>query len=419
MATGDIRIDALVEASRTTLATNHINGTGAVITYSFLSSAPASLGVYDFRGLTDAQKGAVRTMLGEVSTQVGISFKEVTTGGVLQYGTYTGRSGIPSNIESKAESITDANGSFVWLNWQVPEIANLANGYGKQLVLHETAHSLGLKHPQAYSGFDSGPYLPDGTATAANTIMAYNGGNTDKLGSYDVIALQYLYGAPGTPAPATNAIKVTSATTIGSYFNDTLSLDVNSLSSSVRVQGLTGTDTLSINVASSTATFQTDLKQFTYTKANGSFAGVYLDSVERIQFTDKTIALDIEGNAGQTYRLYKAAFDRKPDAAGLGYWLNQMDQGASLKTVAEGFVASNEFTTLNGTNPTSTQLTTNLYQHVLGRAPDQTGLAYWVAQLDNRQMSTSEVLMGFAESTENKIAVSGQIQGGIEYVAVS
>lgn len=419
MATGDIRIDALVEASRATLATNHINGTGAVITYSFLSSAPANAGVYDFRSLTEAQKGAVRTMLGEISTQVGVTFKEVTEAGLLQYGAYSGRLGIPSHIKGMAESITNSTGSYVWLNWQAPEVANLANEVGKRLIMHETAHSLGLKHPQAYSEFDSGPYLSDSAATAANTIMAYNAGNPQQLGSYDVIALQYLYGASGTPAPATNAIKVTSATTTGSYFNDTLSLDVNSVSGSVRVQGLTGTDTLSINVASSAATLQADLKQFTYTKANGSFAGVYLDSVERIQFTDKTIALDIEGNAGQTYRLYKAAFDRKPDAAGLGYWLNQMDKGASLKTVAEGFVASNEFSTLNGTNPTSTQLTTSLYQHVLGRTPDQTGLAYWVAQLDNRQMSASEVLMGFAESAENKIAVSGQIQGGIEYVAVS
>ena len=35
----------------------------------------------------------------------------------------------------------------------------------------------------------------------------------------------------------------------------------------------------------------------------------------------KPLALDINGTAGQVYRLYQAAFDRKPDLVGLGYWI--------------------------------------------------------------------------------------------------
>lgn len=417
MATGDIRIDALVEASRATLATNHAQGTGAVITFSFLTAPPIGSDAFDFRSLNDAQKSAVRSMLTEVASVVGVIFKEVNDGGLLQYGTYTGRPGIPSGPDNKAESITDNKGSIVWLNWQVPEIANLATGYGRQLLLHETAHTLGLKHPEPYSAYDTGPYLPAGTATAAHTIMSYNGGNTEHLGDYDVAALQYLYGGPGSTVSTGTTVNLSSTTTTGSYFNDKITLDVNAFGSSARITGLAGTDTLVINVASNKAVFQSGLKQFTYTKDDGSFAGLFLDGVERVQFTDKTIALDIDGNAGQTYRLYKAAFDRAPDKAGLGYWLNQMDNGASLKSVANGFVGSNEFTTLNGSNPTSTQLATSFYQHVLGRAPDQAGLAYWVNQLDSNTMDRSDVLIGFSESNENKIAVTGQIQGGIDYTS--
>ena len=87
-------------------------------------------------------------MLAEIASIGGITFKEVADGGLLQYGTYTGRPGIPSGPDNKAESVNSSNGSVVWLNWQVVEIANLGSGYGKQLVLHETAHALGLKHPE-------------------------------------------------------------------------------------------------------------------------------------------------------------------------------------------------------------------------------------------------------------------------------
>ena len=209
---------------------------------------------------------------------------------------------------------------------------------------------------------------------------------------------------------------MTSASATGSYFNDRFILDTATTISSVSVSGGTGVDQLDINVSSSRATLSADLKSFTYTKANGSFAGVYLDSVERIHFTDQTLAFDVEGNAGQAYRLYKAAFDRTPDKEGLGFWISVLDKGASLESVAAGFVASQEFQTINGTHPTNLQLVSSLYQHVLGRAPDQAGLDFWTAQLDNNSLPVNNLLVSFSESNENKIALSGQISAGIEYV---
>ena len=44
-------------------------------------------------------------------------------------------------------------------------------------------------------------------------------------------------------------------------------------------------------------------------------------NIERLRFTDATLAFDTAGNAGQTYRLYQAAFNRTPDLAGLGGWI--------------------------------------------------------------------------------------------------
>lgn len=403
VATGDIRIDSLLALPQHTLARNLTQGKAVEITY-------------DFSGYSAEQASAISSMLAEVSTQIGVSFRQVSQGGLLTFGFYTGgptlADGSPSSgyMQMKA----DGSGASVWLNSSFPGMQKLDSGYGRQVALHELAHALGLKHPGQYSSADSGPYLPIDQATANHTIMAYNGGNTEHLGDYDVLALQYIYGG-SAKAGGPNLINVTSSVATGSFFNDKLLLDTSKVSATVSISGGTGTDTLQINVSSKNVTFQSDLKQFVYTNADRSFAGVYLNSVERVQFSDRSLALDVDGNAGQTYRLYKAAFDRTPDNSGLGYWINQMDSGASLKTVAQGFVSSNEFIALNGANPTSTQLTTSLYQHVLGRAPDSTGLSYWVTQLDTGTMSRSDVLLGFSESTENKIAVSGQIQNGIEY----
>jgi len=143
---------------------------------------------------------------------------------------------------------------------------------------------------------------------------------------------------------------------------------------------------------------------------------LFFKGYERVKFDDKIVAFDVGGNAGQAYRLYKAAFDRAPDKQGLGFWINQLDKGASLESVSAGFSSSQEFQAINGASPTNLQLVASLYQHILGRAPDQSGLDFWAHQLDNHSLNTSNLLVSFSESNENKVALTGQVAAGIEYI---
>ena len=148
------------------------------------------------------------------------------------------------------------------------------------------------------------------------------------------------------------------------------------------------------------------------TSANGTDT---LINLERLLFSDVSIALDISGTAGQAYRLYQAAFGRKPDLVGLGYWIKDMDKGSSLTTVAAGFFQSPEFQKLYGNNPTTMTLITNFYQNVLHRAPDQAGFDYWANEFNTGKITPAGALASFCESTENQALVIGAIQNGIEY----
>ncbi len=68
-----------------------------------------------------------------------------------------------------------------------------------------------------------------------------------------------------------------------------------------------------------------------------------LKGIERILFDDQVLALDLGGTAGQSYRIYQAAFARTPDVEGLSYWVKQLDSGLSLRDLAYGFIQSDEF----------------------------------------------------------------------------
>lgn len=140
-----------------------------------------------------------------------------------------------------------------------------------------------------------------------------------------------------------------------------------------------------------------------------------LVNVERVQFADKALAFDINGTGGQAYRVYQAAFGRTPDEGGLGFWMAQMDHGASLASVAEGFAASAEFKSVYGANPSNQAIIEKFYLNVLHRSGEPAGIAYWTGVLDNKLASLADVLVGFSESPENQTGLIGVMQNGFAY----
>jgi len=181
------------------------------------------------------------------------------------------------------------------------------------------------------------------------------------------------------------------------------------------VDGGYGTDTLVLNASFSELTMQkVDDDKWSLSTATEGVDTV--KNIERIILEDQAVALDIEGpdSAGAAYRIYNAAFSRAPDTEGLGYWINDVDAGASLEQIAQGFIDSDEFSSTYGSTVENDVFIDLLYQNVLGRDSDSAGKEYWLADMD-AGLSRAGVLSSFSESVENQINVASQINNGIVY----
>jgi V8-like Glu-specific endopeptidase len=101
--------------------------------------------------------------------------------------------------------------------------------------------------------------------------------------------------------------------------------------------------------------------------------------------------------------LYEAALNRQAEPDGLNYWIDRLEGGTSLHTMADLFMASAEFVASFG-NPdmlSDSAFVDLLYDNVLGRDGDAEGFAYWVDSLAAGS-GRDRVLIDFALSPENE-----------------
>jgi len=181
------------------------------------------------------------------------------------------------------------------------------------------------------------------------------------------------------------------------------------------VKGGAGTDT--VNYAGNHDAYAIDrvADGFTISHKNGVGGTDLLTGIERIDFGDLNVALDIDGIGGAAYRIYQAAFNRTPDSGGLGFWINVMDNGLSLAEVAAGFMRTPEFIAAYGANPSNHDLVSQIYLNVLHRPAEPGGLAYWTGALDRGVVTAAQALSMISESPENQAALAPVIGEGFTY----
>ena len=114
-----------------------------------------------------------------------------------------------------------------------------------------------------------------------------------------------------------------------------------------------------------------------------------------------TVKLYRDRNYERTYffhRLYKNCLDRIPDTSGLEHWCQVVTTGRTGAQAAQGFVFSKEYLDKHTENE---EYVTMLYQTIMGRSADSSGLNHWVNQL-NYSNTREHVLNGFLFSDEFK-----------------
>lgn len=423
---GQYYIDALLDDGP---HWNYLTGNPAnTIYYSFASENPIAPNMTVFRGtpaqFDAAQQAATRSAMDYLGDVTGIRFVETAAGLDAQvhflnmditdpvYAGWCTWNYRYTNAEDGDTLTRYMAQSTIYLDQDDAQAMDVTPGtQGYQILLHELGHMLGLKHP-----FDDDPVLPAAEDLTSNTVMSYDwhGGPYTTYRPYDVAALFWLYGsdglggrygvdAQGRYLVGTSGADVLTATDgddllFGAKGNDTL-------------DGGAGIDRLMSNAAVDMVHIERTATGFTVTGPDGVDT---LVNIERAQFGSQMVALDIDGNGGSAYRLYRAAFDRAPDAVGLGYWIGVLDGGVSLRDVAAGFIASDEFVRLYQGKPDDATFVDSMYRNILHRAPEQGGYDFWVGALAGGG-DRADVLSAFSESFENKDALAAVIGNGFEY----
>ena len=96
--------------------------------------------------------------------------------------------------------------------------------------------------------------------------------------------------------------------------------------------------------------------------------------------------------------IYGTALGRAPDDEGRRYWVDQLRNGMRVQDLGTYFYGSNEYYAAAGSPGAYVDL---LYRELLGRDADAGGRGYWVAELQ-RGATPAGVAGGFYASQESR-----------------
>lgn len=165
-----------------------------------------------------------------------------------------------------------------------------------------------------------------------------------------------------------------------------------------------------ITVYSST---RINLKHYSLDDINGLQEEESLYEIERIEFGNKKLAFDLDGNAGIVAKVYSAVLgeDSILDPEVIGSGLAQVDNGLSY----ENFAA---ITIKSAGLESSEDIVNTLWLNVVGSEPTSDQARPYIDKLDNGEMSAGELglLAANTEQNETNIDLVGLQSSGIEFI---
>jgi len=268
--------------------------------------------------------------------------------------------------------------------------------------------------PNGTSGIEWGNYTWDPTTGATTINLVINTDGEWGMGTSAPRTISATFGVSGDTLSldfgdgATTATRLSplAATTItGTAGNDSLA----GTAGSDTIVGLGGIDTVAYAGARSGYTVSKTAAGFTVAGAGTDT----LTGVERLQFSDTKLALDLDGNAGYVARILGAVFGRESvtNKEYVGIGLSYMDGGMSY----EALMALAIDVRLGGVSATA--VVNLLWGNVIGGMPSASDLATYSGMLQGGTSAGAlGVLAANTSFNEANIGLTGLMQTGIEFI---
>jgi len=206
------------------------------------------------------------------------------------------------------------------------------------------------------------------------------------------------------------------------FLDKTVSLVVND-----NIKGQPGTDFFDGGLGIDTVVYNGPQERYSITKSGnryvvseptGSDDTDYLSNIERIQFSNGKVALDLSGNAGQAARLIGALLGPSfiKDKALAGVVLGLIDQDYSIESIANLGLNTSFYLALAGSTKHE-DFVNHVFRNVVGRPPEANEQKTYVDMLNaGTSQAALAVMAAGTEFTASQIGLTGLTSHGWDFI---
>lgn len=206
------------------------------------------------------------------------------------------------------------------------------------------------------------------------------------------------------------------------FLDKTVSLVVNDT-----IKGQPGTDFFDGGLGIDTVVYSGPQERYSITKSGnryvvseptGSDDTDYLSNIERLQFSNGKVALDLGGNAGQAARLIGALLGPSfiKDKALAGVVIGLVDQDYSIESIANLGLNTSFYLALAGSTKNE-DFVNHVFRNVVGRPPEVNEQKTYVDMLNaGTSQAALAVMAAGTEFTASQIGLTGLTSHGWDFI---
>lgn len=206
------------------------------------------------------------------------------------------------------------------------------------------------------------------------------------------------------------------------FLDKTVSLVVNDT-----IKGQPGTDFFDGGLGIDTVVYSGPQERYSITKSGnryvvseptGSDDTDYLSNIERLQFSNGKVALDLGGNAGQAARLIGALLGPSfiKDKALAGVVIGLIDQDYSIESIANLGLNTSFYLALAGSTKNE-DFVNHVFRNVVGRTPEVNEQKTYVDMLNaGTSQAALAVMAAGTEFTASQIGLTGLTSHGWDFI---